>query len=96
MVLIAVFRSFGNAGFPQLTGPADFPMPLELSHLEALSRETWLGTPPRSEEGSRVDGALTTQPRALSVPPVRSMTDRGIVPVEVLLGQLGQAQAVTC
>ena len=40
--------------------------------LEALSRETWLRKPPRSEEGPRVDGALTTQPRAPAVPPVRS------------------------
>ena len=58
-------------------------MPLELLPLDALSRETWLRKPPRSEEGPRVDGALTTQPRAPAVLPV-------------LLDQLGQAQAVTC
>ena len=43
-----------------------------------------------------MDGALTTQPRAPAVQPVRSTTNRGIAPVEVLLDQLGQAQAVTC
>ena len=43
--------SCGNPAFPQLTSPPDLPLTLELLPLEALSRETWLRKPPRSEEG---------------------------------------------